>query len=232
MKKAWLLLFLVLNFSVSAQRRSSFITTSSGANQPKTATQVAKTGGEVFVASKLVTGNNNDNGSMPPQSQSVPSVVPMLPAPGGNFFSSPVASGKPDVNSGNVKKIEDDLRKKAEEMGRQAFSDGYSKGFSQGFDGAKGGKSVPVAHPVAPANPADQAILAKMGPLVTDDLKKQVEEKRQKAFADGYSKGFAEGQKAAASQKLAKSTSKGQQQKEGETSAKKSVIKLPTAPAP
>ncbi len=222
MKKAWLLLGLTA--SVSADSVAAKILQFAAAKPAKTATGLA-------VASKVISSGSNDNnsggsGNTPPQSMSAASPVPMPPAAGG-FFSGSVVSGKPDVNPSNVNKIEDDLRKKAEEMGRQAFSDGYNKGFSQGFDGAKRGKSAPVVHPVAPANPADQAILAKMGPLVTDDLKKQVEEKRQKAFADGYSKGFAEGQKAAESQKLAKSTSKDQQQKEGETPAKKSV----TAPA-
>ncbi len=226
------MVLLGLTVSVGADSVAAKIFQISKAKPAKTATGLA-------VASKVISsgGNGNssgDSGNTPPQSTPVASPAPMPPAPGGGFFSSPVASGKPDVNSDNVKKIEDDLRKKAEEMGRQAFSDGYNKGFSQGFDGAKGGKSVPVAHPVAPANPADQAILAKMGPLVTDDLKKQVEEKRQKAFFDGYNKGFAEGQKAAASAKASKNPKKpmkGEKGKKGETPVKKSVIKLATAPA-
>ena len=193
---------------------------------------VAKKVAAVDVGSKVLRGGNNDNGNTPTQYQPAQAPAPITTSPVAEPFFPPVASGKPD--SENVKKIEDDLRKKAEEMGRQAFSDGYNKGFSQGFDGAKGGKSVPVAHPVAPANPADQAILAKMGPLVTDDLKKQVEEKRQKAFFDGCNKGFAEGQKAAASAKASKNPKKpmkGEKGKKGETPVKKSVIKLATAPA-
>jgi hypothetical protein len=66
---------------------------------------------------------------------------------------------------------------------------------------------------------------------VTDDLKKQVEEKRQKAFFDGYNKGFAEGQKAAASAKASKKPMKGEQGKKGATPAKKPMINPPTAPA-
>lgn len=192
---------------------------------------VAKKVAAVDVGSKVLRGGNNDNGNAPTQSQPAQAPAPITTSPVTDPFFPPVASGKLDVNSDNVKKIEDDLRKKAEEMGRQAFSDGYNKGFSQGFDGAKGVKSVPVAHPVAPANPADQAILAKMGPLVTDDLKKQVEEKRQKAFFDGYNKGFAEGQKAAASAKASKKPMKGEQGKKGATPAKKPMVKPSTAPA-
>ena len=173
-------------------------------------------------------GGSSGGGGGDQSSSSAPS---MPAAPVGDFFAGGLVPLKQDANT----MIMQDFKKQTEEMRQKAFTDGYNKGFSKRFsDGAKGAKSVPAAHPVAPANPADQAILAKMGIPVTDDLKREAEEMRQKAFVGGYSKGFAEGQKAAASQKVSKNikkaVTKGAKSKKGATLVKKSVIKLATAP--
>jgi len=160
------MVLLVLTVSVGASRRAA-----------------VKAGGAAGLGVMTLGGGRGGDQQQQPyaQPQQAPALMP--PAPGGDFFSSqvaspqqvisPVASGKPDVNSGNVKKID-------------------------------------------------------------DDLKKQVEEKGRQAFFDGYNKGFAEGQKAAASAKASKNPKKpmkGEQGKKGATPVKKSVIKLATAPA-
>ncbi len=132
--------------------------------------------------------------------QTPPATTAATPAAPAADPAAPQSQAAAPVNPPNQ-----DFKKQTEEMRKKAFTDGHSKGFSLA---RKGGKSVSAAHPVAPANPADQAILAKMGPLVTDDLKREAEENRQKAFSDGYEKGFAEGQKAAASAQASKNPKK------------------------